>query len=147
MEFMPQIFIVFAVLLVVVVAALTFEPGNPYEAWLKLAQRYATERRPTAIQFTDQHLMFGHKRVKRLNDFARFDTAIDDFGLWIIYRNNDQEEVPDALKIPGTHVRFEAHHGQQYLFQLYADPPVRMTAKGEFGETLMNKVKGDESAA
>ena len=90
--------------------------------------------------------MFGHKRVKRLNDFARFDTAIDDFGLWIIYRNNDQDEIPGALKIPGTHVRFEAHHGQQYLFQLYAEPPVCMTAKGEFGETLMNKVQGNEPA-
>lgn len=139
---MTQIFIVFGILLVVVVASLAFEPGNPFDAWMKLAERYQTGRRPFEIQFTDQPLMFGVKRVRRLNDFARFDTAIDEFGLWIIYRNNDQEGVPDALKIPGTHLRFEASHGKQYLFQLYAEPSIRMAARGEFGEALMNKLQG-----
>ena len=147
MEYMTQIFIVFGILLVVVVASLAYQPGNPLDAWMKLAERYQTGRRPSAIQFTDQLLMFGTKRVKRLNDFARFDVTVDDFGLWIIYRNNDQEELPDALKIPGTHVRYEAHHGQQYLFQLYAEPPVRMAARGPVGEALMNKLQGPESAA
>lgn len=144
---MTQIFIVFAILLVVVVAAMSFDPGSPYDTWMKLVERYQTERRPSAIQFTNQRLMFGPKRVKRLNDFARFDTAIDDFGLWIIYRNNDQEDLPSALKIPGTHVRYEAHHGQQYLFQIYAEPSIRMAARGEFGETLMNKLQGPGSDA
>ena len=147
MEYMTQIFIVFGILLVVVVASLAYQPGNPLDAWMKLAERYQTGRRPSEIQFTDQLLMFGPKRVKRLNDFARFDVTVDDFGLWIIYRNNDQEELPDALKIPGTHVRYEAHHGQQYLFQLYAEPPVRMAARGPVGEALMNKLQGPESAA
>ena len=96
---MTQIFIVFIVLLVVVIASLAYEPANPFDAWLKLAERYQTSRRPSEIQFTNQVLMFGAKRVKRLNDFARFDVTIDDFGLWIIFRNNDQEEIPDALKI------------------------------------------------
>ena len=73
--------------------------------------------------------------------------TIDDFGLWIIFRNNDQEEIPDALKVPGTHVRYEAHHGQQYLFQLYAEPAIRMTAKGDFGAALMNKLQGNETPA
>jgi hypothetical protein len=147
MEYITQIFIVFAILMVVVVASLRFEPGNPYDAWMKLAERYQTARRPSEIQFTDQRLMFGPKRVKRLNDFARFDTAIDDFGLWIIYRNNDQDELPSALKIPGTHVRYEAHHGQQYLFQLFAEPTIRMAARGKFGETLMNQLQGSGSDA
>ena len=145
MEFMTQIFIVFIVLLVVVIASLAYEPANPFDAWLKLAERYQTSRRPSEIQFTNQVLMFGAKRVKRLNDFARFDVTLDDFGLWIIFRNNDQEGMPDALKIPGTHVRYEAHHGQQYLFQLYAEPAIRMGAKGDFGAALMNKLQGTET--
>jgi hypothetical protein len=143
MEFVGPTFIVFAILIIVAVAAVSYTPAAPYDAWLKLTQRYQTDRRPTVVQFTNQVLMFGEKRVKRVNDFARFDTTIDDFGLWIVFRNNDQQEIPNALKIPGTHVRYEAHHGDQYLFQLYGEPPIRMTAKGEFGETLMKKVQGE----
>ena len=147
MEFMTQIFIVFIVLLVVVIASLSYEPANPLDAWFKLAERYQTSRRPSEIQFVNQELMFGAKRVKRLNDFARFDVTLDDFGLWIIFRNNDQEEIPDVLKIPGTHVRYEAHHGQQYLLQLYAEPAIRMTAKGELGAALMDKLQVNETPA
>ena len=145
MEYMTQIFIVFIVLLVVVIASMSYEPANALDAWFKLAERYQTGRRPSDIQFVNQELMFGAKRVRRINDFARFDVTIDDFGLWIIYRNSGQDEIPDALKIPGTHVRYEAHHGQQYLFQLYAEPAIRMTAKGPLGEALMNRLQGNET--
>ena len=147
MEYLTQIFIVFIILFVVVIAAVSFQPANTLDAWMKLAERYQTGRRPSEIQFSDQLLMFGTGRVRRLNDFARFDVTIDDFGLWIIYRNNDQEELPSALKIPGTHVRYEAHHGQQYLFKLFAEPPVRMAAKGDFGAQLLSKLGGAENVA
>ena len=147
MDLLGPTFIVFAILIIVAVAAVSFTPSAPYDVWLKLAERYQTQRRPSTIEFSNQVLMFGEKRVKRVNDFARFDATIDDFGLWIIFRNNDQAEIPSALKIPGTHVRYEAHHGEQYLFQLYAEPTIRMTAKGEFGKTLMNKVQGEGAPA
>jgi hypothetical protein len=139
MEYIGPTFIVFAILIVVTIAAFSFEPANPLEAWIKLGERYQTSRRPSERQFTNLQLMFGVKRLSRLNDFARFDAAIDDFGLWIVYGNSGQDDVPDALKIPGTHVRFRGEHGGQYLFELYAEPPVRMAAKGEFGEALKQR--------
>lgn len=139
MEYLGPTFIVFAILLVVTIAAMSFEPANPLEAWFKLAERYQTARRPSAVEFSDQLLLFGTGRVKRLNDFARFDVTIDDFGLWIVYRNNDQDEVPSALKIPGTHVRYRGQQGGRYLFELYAEPPVRMAAGGELGGTLRQR--------
>lgn len=139
MDHLGPTLIVFAILLVVAVAALAFEPAKPLEAWLKLAERYQTARRPSERQFTDQTLLFGLKRLNRLNEFARFDATIDDFGLWIVYGNNEQNDVPSALKVPGTHVRFLARQGRQYLFELYAEPPMRMAAYGEFGEQLMQR--------
>ena len=142
MDYLGPAFIVFGILLVVMIAALSFEPANPLDAWFRLAERYQTSRRPSETQFADQALLFGLKRVKRLNDFARFDATIDDFGLWIVYRNNDQDEVPSALKIPGTHVRFVGEQGRKYLFDLYAEPPIRMAASGEFGETLRQRCQG-----
>ena len=142
MDYLSPTFIVFAVLLVVMVAAVSFQPANPLDAWFRLAERYQTPRRPSEKQFTNQALMFGLKRVKRLNDFARFDATIDEFGLWIIYSNNPQDEVPSALKIPGTHVRFVGEHGRKYVFDLYAEPPIRMAASGEFGATLRQRCQG-----
>ena len=142
MDYFGPTFIVFAVLLVVMIAALSFQPANPLDAWLKLAQRYQTARRPSERQFTEQKLQFGIKRVSSLNDFARFDATIDDFGLWIVYSNNTQEEVPSALKIPGTHVRYVGENGRKYLFDLYAEPAIRMAASGEFGETLRQRCQG-----
>ena len=142
MDYLGPTFIVFAILLVVTIAAMSFEPSNPLDAWLKLAQRYQTPRRPSERQFTKQVLSFGQKRVSRLNDFARFDATMDDFGLWIIYGNNPQEEVPSALKIPGTHVRFVGKRGNNYIFELFAEPPIRMAASGEFGETLRQRCQG-----
>ena len=142
MDYLGPTFIVFAVLLVVMIAAISFQPANPLDAWFRLAERYQTPRRPSEKQFTSQTLMFGLKRVKRLNDFARFDVTIDEFGLWIVYSNNPQDEVPSALKIPGTHVRFVGEHGRKYLFDLYAEPPIRMAASGEFGATLRQRCQG-----
>jgi hypothetical protein len=142
MDYLGPTLIVFAVLLVVMIAALSFQPANPLDAWFKLAQRYQTGRRPSERQFTGQKLQFGIKRVSSLNDFARFDATIDEFGLWLVYSNNPQEEVPSALKIPGTHVRYVAEHGRKYLFDLYAEPPIRMAASGEFGEVLRQRCQG-----
>jgi len=139
MDYLGPTFIVFAILLVVTIAALSFEPSNPLDAWLRLAERYQTPRRPVDTQFANEQLLFGLKRVNRLNDFARFDLAIDDYGLWIVYANNDREDLPSALKIPGTHVRFVGKHGRRYVFELYAEPPIRMAARGAFGETLMQR--------
>ena len=142
MDYLGPTFIVFAVLLVVMIAAISFQPANPLDAWFRLAERYQTPRRPSEKQFTNQTLMFGLKRVKRLNDFARFDATIDEYGLWIVYSNNPQDEVPSALKIPVTHVRFIGEHGRKYLFDLYAEPPIRMAASGEFGATLRQRCQG-----
>ena len=143
------ILIVFVTLLVVTIAAISFEPANPLEGWLKLSERYATERRPTTIQFVDQKLLFGvgKGRVKGLTDFARFDATIDAFGLWIVFKNNPSDEVASVLKIPGTHVRFQGQHGQQHMFQLYAEPPVRLATRVEFGEALMQQCEGPAGRA
>jgi len=136
MDYLGPTFIVFAILVVVVIAAVAFEPANPFESWVRLAERYQTARRPSELHFSDQRLLFGAKRLKRLNDFALFDAAIDSFGLWIIYKNNDNQELPDALKIPGTHVRFRGQQGNQYVFELFAEPPVRICVRGELGAQL-----------
>lgn len=149
MDYLGPTLVVFAILLVVTIAALSFEPANPLAKWLSLAQRYATDRRPSAVQFPRQRILFGgpRGRLKSLNDFVRFDVAIDDFGLWLVCKGVDSDEVPAALKIPGTHVRSQGEHGQHYLFDLFAEPPVRIALRGEAGAELQSRCRSPAEPA
>lgn len=141
MDFIGPTLIVFAILIVVAVAALAFEPANPFAKWLQLAKHYATPRRPSSVQYADQKILFGgHKgRLSSLNEFVRFDVTIDDFGLWMVCKGIDSDEVPLALKVPGTHVRFQGRHGNNFLFDLYAEPPVRIAVRNGLGEELQRR--------
>lgn len=141
MDYIGPTLVVFAVLIAVAVAAIAFEPANPFAKWLQLAKHYATERRPSAVQYTRQKILFGSAKgqLGSLTDFVSFDVTIDDFGLWIICRGIESDEIPSALKIPGTHVRFHGEHGKNYLFDLYAKPPVRIAVRGELGEALQQR--------
>lgn len=143
MEYLGPTLVVFAILLVVTVAALSFEPANPFEKWLSLAQRYTTDRRPSGVQFPGERILFGGRRggLKPLNEFVTFDVTIDDFGLWLVCHGIDEAEVPAALKIPGTHVRGRGEHGRHYLFELFAEPPVRIGLRGAAGEALQQRCR------
>lgn len=142
MDFIGPALVVFAILIVVAIAAVSFEPANPLEQWLRLSERYATERRPSEVQFADQRMLFGGNRgrLKPLTPFASIDATIDDFGLWLVCKGVEDEQFEPALKIPGTHVRAAGKHGRHYLFELYAEPPVRIAVQHTLGRELANRV-------
>ena len=139
---MGPAFVVFAILIVVAIAAVAFEPANPFEQWVRLAERYATERRPSEVVFADQRILFGGKRgrLKPLTPFVTIDATIDDFGLWLVCKGVEAEQFDPALKIPGTHVRAAGRHGKYYLFELYAEPPVRIAVQDALGQELASRV-------
>ena len=101
---MGSAFIALAVILVVAIAAFSFEPANPLEPWLRLVQSYGTGRAPSQVSFVDQEVTFGGKRggLKKLSIAARFDATIDDFGFWLTYKGPLPDDCPDTIKIPGT---------------------------------------------
>lgn len=141
MEYMGEAFIAVAVLLVVAIAAFSFEPKNPLEPWLRLAKSYGTERQPSQVSFTNQEVLFGAKRsgLKKLSIAAKFDATIDDFGFWLTYKGPLPDDASETIKIPGTHLRFVLQNGDQYVFDLFAEPPVTIALKGELGATLMQR--------
>ena len=141
MEFMSEAFVVLAILLVVGIAAFSFEPTNPLEPWLRLVQSYGTERQPSQVTFADQEVLFGAKRkgLKKLSIAAAFDATVDDFGFWLTYQGPLPEDATETIKIPGTHVRFMLQNGNQYVFELFAQPPVTVAVKGELGAVLMER--------
>lgn len=141
MEYLSETLIVAAILIVVAVAVVSFEPANPFASWLKLAERYGTERRPSQIQHAGQKVLFGGQRgrLRTLNEFVTFDMTIDEFGLWIVLNGVDPEQAVTGLKIPGTHVRPAGQHGKNFLFDLYAEPPVRIAVSGQLGSELAER--------
>ena len=142
MDFLGPAFVVFAILIVVAIAAVSFEPANPFEQWLRLAERYATERRPSEVAFADQRMLFGGKRgrLKPLTPFVTIDATVDDFGLWLVCKGIEDGQLDPAVKIPGTHVRPAGKHGKHYVFELYAEPPVRIAVEGALGQELASRV-------
>ena len=133
------------VLAVVAIAAVSFEPRNPLAPWVKLVERYPTDRRPSQRTFTDVSVLFGSPRraPRPLTDFGHFDVALDDFGLWFVYKGPLPDDCPAGIKIPGTHVRFVQQKGDQYLFDLFAEPPVRIAVPGEAGAAIQQKCQSD----
>lgn len=141
MDFLGPALVVFAILIVVAIAAVSFEPANPLQQWLRLAERYATERRPSQVEFADQRILFGGKRgsLKPLTPFVTIDATVDDFGLWLVCKGVEADQFDPAVKIPGTHVRAAGNHGKHYVFELYAEPPVRIAVQGALGQELASR--------
>lgn len=146
MEHLDSIFIVFAILLVVLIAAMSFEPANPFGPWLELARRYGTDRLPSQFVFADEHILFGGARgpLKGLAQYAAFDAMLDDDGLWLRFKGAVPEDCPSTLRVPGTHVRFLQQKGEQYRFELFAEPPVKMAVYGEFGKGIKRRCQIEE---
>ena len=59
MENLDSTLIVFAVLVAVAVAAVSFQPADPLEKWNRLVKSYGTSQQPQEVQFTGQSVAFG----------------------------------------------------------------------------------------
>lgn len=141
MEYFGSAVIVFVILIGVAVAVVAFEPANPLEKWIKLAEIYGTDDRPAEAQFVGQHVFFGGSRgaLKPLHPNVTFDATIDDFGLWLILNNPRNPDAKPGIRIPGSHIRPAGKPGRDYTFELYAEPPVKIAVSGDFGAELYRK--------
>jgi hypothetical protein len=149
MEFLGQSLIVFGILIAVAIAVVAFEPASPFAKWVELAKRYATNERPDATQFRGQTILFGGTRgnLKALDENLRFDIATDDFGLWLTANGADPKQIErPVVRIPGSHVRFHKQRGDEFTFDLFAEPPVRIALHGEAGQTVRTLCEGNEQA-
>ena len=147
MEYLGETIVVLLILVGVAVAAIAFEPADPLDNWRRLIERYGTSGWPENPQFRGQQIEFGGPRgaLKPLSPSATFDVELDDFGLCLAGRGIGSGETPDIIRVPGTHVRPAGKRKQGFLFKLYAEPPVKMGVRGEFGETLMSRCNTAEA--
>lgn len=141
MEYLGETIVVLLILVIVAVAAVAFEPADPLENWKRLLERYGTSGWPDNPQFTMQQIQFGGPRgaLKPLGPDAVFEVALDDFGLCLAGRGIGTGDTPDIVRVPGTHVRPAGKRKQGYVFELYAEPPVRILVGGELGSEMLRK--------
>lgn len=147
MEFLGPSLIVLAILIGVAVAAVSFEPASPLKLWHKLMERYGTQDPPPGVQFRNQVILFGGRRgaLQPLNAIVRFDATIDDFGLWLVCREPDNQELQAVIKVPGTHVRPAKGLNRGYQFELFSEPPVRIAVDDDLGAAI--RKKGESAVA
>ena len=141
MEYLGPAIVVLGILAAVAVAAIVFEPPNPFALWIRLAEHYGTDRRPAQLTHPNEMILFAGARgsFKSLGEATTCDAAIDDDGLWLVMKGNRPDGSPGVLKIPGTHIRFGDQRGEQYRFDVFARPPVKMALYGELGNAIMQR--------
>lgn len=141
MEYLGSALIALAALLVVVIAAFSFQPANPLDPWLRMVKSYAAGTRAPKVAFADQDVQFGAKRsgLKNLAIAAKFDATIDEFGFWLTYKGPLPEDCPATVKIPGTHIRHVSSAGRQEVFEVFASPPIKIGLRGELADELQQR--------
>ena len=141
MEYLGSAIVVFGILAAVAVATIVFEPASPFTLWIKLAEHYGTDRRPAQVTHPNEMILFASARggFKSLGEGTTFDASIDDDGLWLAMKGNRPDGSASVLKIPGTHIRFSEQRGEQYRFDVFARPPVKVALYGDFGNAIMQR--------
>lgn len=146
---MVEALIVFGILAAVAFAAVMYEAPDPYGPWLKLAASYAATDSPETVDFTEQTILFGGLtgRMKPLGDGKRFDISLDDEGLWLTIRRAPLKGTATTLKIPGSHIRFRDRSGGEYVFELFARPPIKVSLQGDAGKAIYDRLQEGSAGA
>ncbi len=133
MDFLASPFGVMAILGIVAVAAVVFQPAKYVGIWQKVAELYATERRPSSTAFPGEDVAFG------LYEFTRIDAALDDEGFWMVYNGPDPRKAPPCALVPWDCIRFKDNKGDRYNFQIRLKKPQEFYVSPELGSALQRR--------
>ena len=146
MDFIQTPIGVLIILALVAITAVSYIPPTFLGNYKRLAERYQTESRPRSVQFPGEHIMvgrmFGGSRILafRFAEFARFDVAIDDDGLWLVYDGPNPKKAPDCMFIPWSEISFKKDMQRFVSFGLAASEPVEIAVAVELGRAIQRRV-------
>lgn len=137
--------IVLAILAAVAVAAVMYTPTTFLGQWQKLASVYQTSNTPPSANFPDEHIFFGKLMPllpfrSDLGEYAKFDVALDDDGLWLMYDGPLPPKCPPRMFVPGNHIKYLKDKGEHFFFLIHADRPVPMMTRRPLGEAIQRKM-------
>lgn len=138
--------LVFSVLGLVAIAAVSYVPANFLGNYRRLAERFETNCRPKSITFPGEYIMVGrlirgpYFFAKSFGDFARFDVTIDDEGLWFLYDGPLPSKAPDCMLVPWDRVKLKNNRGHIYFFDIEASDPVEISVAATLGEAICRRI-------
>lgn len=138
--------IIFLTLTVVTLAALAYVPTKFLGNYKRLADRYETDRRPGSIAFSRQHIMigrlFGGPRffADNVGEFARFDFAFDEEGLWLLYDGPKPKKAPNCMLVPWRRITLKKDKGHLVFFDIEADDPVEISVGSALGQEIKRRL-------
>lgn len=133
MSFLASPLGVFAILAVVAIAAVVFQPARYVGIWREVAKFYETERRPSARQFHNEEISLG------LFEFARIDAALDDEGFWMLYGGPDPRKAPRCVLIPWDCIRYKQETDSAHNYQIRLKDPQELLVSPELGAALKRR--------
>jgi hypothetical protein len=133
MSFLASPLGVIAILAIVAIAALAFQPAKYAGIWRDVAKFYATDKRPLSPQFRNEEISLG------LFEFARIDAALDDDGFWMLYSGPDAGKAPPCVLIPWDCIRYKQTTDSGHNYQIRLKEPQELLVSDELGTALKRR--------
>ncbi len=133
MDFLASPLGVLAILAIVAVAAMTFQPAKYVGIWREVAKFYETEKRPSSVQFSGEEISLG------LSEFAHIDAALDDEGFWMLYGGPEPNKAPPCVLIPWDCIRFKEETESRHNFQIRLKDPHELLVSPQLGAALRRR--------
>lgn len=133
MDFIASPLGVFAILAIVVIAAMTFQPQELTGAWREVLKLYGSKHEPASISFDDETIELG------FHNFTTVDVSLDDEALSIVHRSKDPKGGITVASIPWDCVRYRQKKSDRQNFQVRGKDPIELWVATELGEAMQRR--------
>lgn len=133
MDFIASPLGVLAILAIVMIAALTFQPQELVGQWREILKLYGTERVPTSISFGEESIELG------FHNFTTVDVSLNDEVLSLIHRSKVPKGGITVASIPWDCVRYRQTKIDRQNFQLRGKEPIELWVASELGDAMQRR--------
>tara|TARA_B110000438_G_scaffold303491_1_gene365221 strand:+ start:3039 stop:3473 length:435 start_codon:yes stop_codon:yes gene_type:complete len=133
MNFIASPIGVIAILAIVAIAAVMYEPAKYVGVWRELAKLYETNKQPISVTFKGESI-----KVGRL-DFSQVDIALNDDGFWILHVGISPQKAPACIQVPWNCVRYRQEKQNRQNFQIRGRKPIELWVASELGTAMQRR--------
>jgi|TARA_B110000444_G_scaffold18220_1_gene15316 hypothetical protein len=133
MNFLASPIGVIAILAIVAIAAVMYEPAKYVGVWRELAKLYEADKQPISITFKGESI-----KVGRL-DYSQVDIALNDDGFWILHVGSSPQKAPACIQVPWDCVRYRQEKRGRQNFQIRGKKPIELWVMPELGAVMQRR--------
>ncbi|MDE0789097.1 MAG: hypothetical protein OSA87_00080 [Woeseiaceae bacterium] len=133
MNFLASPIGVIAILAIVAIAAVMYQPAKYVGVWRELAKLYETDKRPISAAFKGESIEVGSF------NYSQVDIVLDDDGFWILYGGPGPQKVPACIQVPWGCVRYRQEKRGRQNFQIRGKKPIELWVMPELGAAMQRR--------